>query len=817
MKRLGILLAVLVGLAILTWRLTRFGSEASPVAIETRERIATRGDAAVVPVPDAQAVLEERRAAEDGASATAPIAEAAPLALSVRDPLGAPVAGALVVLFRGETALGNARTDAAGNAVVPAPGGEGEYVLFADGWAFFRGAIDLSGGSRTLSLVEGATVAGRVLVDGAAPREPIELVWSTSPNVPTGLDWHELPLEIRRIVLGHRNRGSEITAHTSMGGGFAFRGLVADVQGSLRWSGPYVPEGLPAASFGPGARQRDVAAPSSDLVLRLEMALEVRMRFVSPTGEPIAGAYANLESGATQAPRGVLMGDALGRASLLLPRDAPGPLRLTGGRTNVAPTQTFVAHRPQDSGLIWDLGDLVLPTTRRITVHVCDSEGVPIYEARAGPWRPSAQDLGSRTTMRGSVALEVPEGPSRVRVQSFGFLGALVDVPADAVEVTASLARACRLVFHLPEGIWGAGGRELELECDGPMFVDAPECPGLHMRTPGAALSIERSGDKTRATLDLSAGRQWSIAALAPATPLRARVRLHSRLLCETTIAALAPGEHRDVEIPPFEQLRSDMTVRVLRSSGSALPNAELLQVWSDARWWCAPERLGRTNVEGECRVRLDEPHGMLLIRHELCVPRLVPLESIPAEPLVVRMEDARGVEVEVVRPDGTPCDEASAVTHESPLSGFRAGESLGGGRFRLTGLAPGAAKFTVHLPMGEIQSVHDTANDFVRIVVGGRGSILCHVKHSEPRITPSWAVVLARSGASENLHRLVLDGRDRDEWAQFDNLPDGEYTLRIEVRITDAPYEHWGPVFRPTIARIDAEHPAPQVELTIE
>ncbi|MBK8180895.1 MAG: hypothetical protein IPK67_18780 [Planctomycetes bacterium] len=734
---------------------------------------------------------DERRLAEQDAAPSVPAADASTLDIAVRDPLGAPVGCALVVLFRGETALGDARTDVAGNAVVPALGGEGEYVLFAEGWASCRGTIDLSAGSRTLSLVEGATVAGRVLVDGAAPREPIELVWSTSPNAPTGLDWHKLPASIRKLVFQQRGRGSEAVLRTIAGGSFAFRGLVADVSGTLHWRGPYLEDVFPPAH----GNYRSVAAPRDDLDLRLVTGLEIRMRFVSDTGTPIPSAFAKFELSGTHELDRTIICDTRGVARKVVRHDVRGPIRITAGRTGTSPTWTFDAEKPTAPEAVWDLGDFVLPSTRTLTLHARDAEGRPVQSARATAWLAGEGRSSWRSTTTDSLQLDVAAGPSRILVQAFGFLGARVDVAADETEATATLARACTLEILTPEGAATAAGLELELECDGPMFVEDPESPELHMRTPGVPILVERSSHRTRAKLTGTATPRWRVGALLPGTPLRARVSSYSRVLCEMSIDAWVEGEHREIRLPPFDHTMSELVLSVQRPSGTPMGGAAVLQI-HDGQPRFEPEMLGITNVDGQCRLRLDETRGTLLIRHELFAPKLVSFDSIPAEPLVVRMEEGRTVEIELVRPDGTPSEEVSTVTHESRLCGFKRAEALGAGRFRVTGLVPGLATFCFRLPRGDVLRVHDASIPHLRVTLGGPGRVTVRIPTPSNPSEGRWTVAVAERGLRTPFVRVGLVTGDGG-WltAVLGELPLGDYEAWIE-QASETEFDRWTAAF---------------------
>ena len=116
------------------------------------------------------------------------------LEILVQDETSTPVPEATIVLFLGEDVLARETTDTNGLAKFTAREDAGEYAIAVTGWAFARGEVDFTAGRKTVTLAEGADVAGTVLVDAAAPNPPMQLSWEPAnrktrvPELPLAVD-----------------------------------------------------------------------------------------------------------------------------------------------------------------------------------------------------------------------------------------------------------------------------------------------------------------------------------------------------------------------------------------------------------------------------------------------------------------------------------------------------------------------------------------------------------------------------------------------------------------------------------------------------
>src|SRR5690349_8278126 len=149
----------------------------------------------------------------------------------VVDPDGTPVAGAELAVFRGESVLESATTDAGGVAHLKAGEGPALYALLAPGWALERGELDLAAPERTLVLADRFSIAGVAVVDGAPPKRRMEL--ALDAGIPA------LPTEVFNALGGARRGRLSMLARTAADGTFAFRGLSRDESGTLHWEEPY--------------------------------------------------------------------------------------------------------------------------------------------------------------------------------------------------------------------------------------------------------------------------------------------------------------------------------------------------------------------------------------------------------------------------------------------------------------------------------------------------------------------------------------------------------------------------------------------------
>ena len=255
-------------------------------------------------------------------------ADAQRLEILVVDPIGAPVARAAVALFVEQALIARATTDEEGIVRIEPREGEAEFALLAPGWLVQRGAIDCSVGRRSMTLLEGATVTGSVVIDGAVPLEPIELNLYVAE---LGKRVEALPSSVQKALGLEQNRERLLRTKTGSAGEFAFRGLPENVESRLQWPGPYFQaiDGLNR-----DRRQLRLPTPRRDVLLTLSTGFELRLRVVDVAGAPVPDGHVKIitrtgpEQGGSTSTHST-QADSLGRYSKVIPPEPPRSLNLT--------------------------------------------------------------------------------------------------------------------------------------------------------------------------------------------------------------------------------------------------------------------------------------------------------------------------------------------------------------------------------------------------------------------------------------------------------------------------------------------------------
>ncbi|MEO6711546.1 MAG: hypothetical protein ABI054_13305 [Planctomycetota bacterium] len=541
---------------------------------------ASRGEPLTGPALELPEARDQRAPAADSSAPVAKEdAKAAKdmLGILVLDACGNPVDGAMVGVARGDQLIGRELTHSDGIVHFQAFEGSGRYVLLAPGGGeSFQGEIDLGPGLRIITIFQGTGLAGRVLIDGAAPGAPFELTWRSDGrmlNIYEGLvGKYEVFGDLRD------NRSSYQEFKTGADGRFKICGLPKDATGTLRWTAPCF---LENAGDGYDACQFEVRELGNDLLLQLVAGVEIVFRVVDFAGEPLLGAHAFVmlerENPGLQSSY-ALAGDRQGEMRLALLRDSIGPIRVAVGWTDTSTPRAYAFEPPLALGTTWDLGTLTAFETRPITVIVKDEQGEPIHGASATAWLPRTEDAGWRDCGSGNrVIVDVSTESCEVAVRAFGYCGARVPVPPKTWYVTATLARACVLVLETSTKFEQSDEVQLEIQGQSPMFIDeAPDSPEASrtnlgygkLAHPGGAATFQLDLPKER---DSIAGRMaveqmlsglsqrasglpriWQVGALTPSQPLHAIVKSNGTQLCDIEIAPLFPGEQRRVmlEIP---------------------------------------------------------------------------------------------------------------------------------------------------------------------------------------------------------------------------------------------------------------------------
>ncbi len=758
-----------------------------------------------------QSAVNERAPAADSASSNSTPTGIAPLEIVVLEPSLAPIAGALVVLYRGEEGLGDATTAQDGVARLAAPGGVGKYALFAASWDTTLGDLDLSPGRRVLQLVEGASIAGRVIVDGEPPDEHFQLFFGTSASMPQLS--RLMPQAARKLVLKTRGRLSELIPRLASDGSFVLRGLPQDVRGMFLWSPPYFIEGR---GDGFDATHLTVSLPRSDLELRLISGLTIQWRVVDESAKPVGGAYASMWLGSDiggDHPTASLLSTKEGLMEKAMLRKSAARIRLAVGKSNTATPKLFEFEPPANLRSVWDLGDLALGSTRPITVHVQDQLGEPIDYAIVSSWHAHGSISGDRPAKKGVATLAIGEDVVEIAARAFGFEGVHLPVPAGVSELTAVLPRACMLEISSQEKLESRDGLTLELSGPTPLFIDEPEGspPGERLRSGQGKLYALGASSMFR-VIGWNDAARWQIAALTSGQELRVKLLANGRELCNQTIVPLAPGEQRAVTLSLGAQAHT-LRLRVLGPNGNRISAARIsLEAARDA------SRIESTTTDGlgNATLQVFEERCRLYVRAESCAPKWVVVDPIPSEVLEIALEDQRTVEVELVEEDGAPYLGSAKVYWPSPMDGLREAQSIGPARYRLGGLPAKEIVLLARLDTSQASALHDASIPFARIVVGAKGMISVRMPIAQNSSIGEWFAALAITGSDRDCMRVELKSNAEEPGlgAAFLGVRSGSYDVWLEQNLPGAPNE-WRRSGRPISLTIDAERMTQGVELT--
>lgn len=745
----------------------------------------------------------------DNALSPASRSEAQALELVVVDPGGTPVANATLILFDAPQVIASGISDANGRVCFEPREGEFDFALAAPNWYVQRGSIECGAGRRNVALVEAGGIAGRVLVDGALPSEPVQLVLRLSNPALRKL---RLPPAVSaQLPAPHRVLGS-LRADTDADGRFSFRGLGSGSDWVLGWQGSYFLELKDPHAL---QSQLSVASPSPDVELRLIRGLEIRLRVVNADGVPIPGARISARS----SPAGPEIdfsqfiresaADAEGRCTLHRISDHAEPLDLVVASAQEEGPKRHVFSFPAQRSGVWDLGDLPISARGPILVRVQDTQRRPIARANIRTtldWVPTVR----WTDAGGLASCKLLEGQQEIGVGASGFEPLLLHVPADATEVLATLQRACVLEFELPGFKGGPDALDVTVSARGPIFpVD--EHPLL------GALRMPDSGfrgmnlDGTSAVSCAADKHGWSLTGLQPGLELRARLsQAGTEVLWEAPIAPLARGESRRIVIQ-LPSAAGSLQVRVVSSESQPLPSGMIDLANPRTGSWRAYE----VDDQGEVELRPLFGDTLTMVVHaEGHAPRRLRLAPIPAQPLTVVLEPGRHVAVELVGNDGLPYLGEAQLRVNWCGRNFLGVASASAGCFKLEDLPDARVELEARGGFGQRRWMHDTKLEEVRIVVEGHASVRVQVELDEQQRGLRWAIAAAAPGEAVELWRapVLVNGVDAPR-AALEGLMAGEYDIWLLCG-GDTLHDEWQRVGKPRQVVLDKEHEIVELEL---
>lgn len=616
---------------------------------------------------------DERSASREVAAV--PFADDAPAAefVVLAEPDRRPVRGVETTLVRFDGGVDRATTNDAGAARFAPSVGAAQLVVRAERRPPVVFNVAAAAGRTELTLQPGATLRGRVTIDGAAPTRPVALS-ALGLAAAGSRSWGAATL----AAVQGAARPDGVELDTDAEGRFEIAGLERTIGAPA-----YLRARNAALDVEPRLQKASglyghAALPSLDgeFVLPLLTAPRIRGRLRAHDGTaPAMGALLELQAGwdPSETP-GLRFADggstacelaADGRFDVPLPRgpEGTGPTLVTfvARAAPGAPATSFAFERAELADR--DVGDLTLPATRRVTLRCVDAHGAVVTgaEAVATTTDGAAPFSGGAATSdaEGRIALELPlAGETSVRVTAGGFDRADLRLAPDGPrERDVVLRMGGRLVVNVVDAAgMPARGARIELVYDQPPIEGFPQ---------SSADGLERGRLRVDQSRARSAARPVEASGWSDETGVFA---LHGLRPGSTATVVLSGGDRGraltktaaiDADRPAVVDVRMigephEFAVRLVRPDGGpggglvtfvAEDGAELFEATSP-------------DVDGAYRVR-GVPWTAVRLRvnsFDLFAPIDVALKPTDGgEPVVVRMAPALRAACDVVNEAGEP------------------------------------------------------------------------------------------------------------------------------------------------------------------
>jgi hypothetical protein len=762
-------------------------------ATGTGEVALRAGDEAVRRIETAPAAPSETRpsqlTAHAGTITPKPFVESAPEAtesspgprfeLEMVSAEGAPAAGAVAVLFREGVMLDAAQADASGVARFAPRDGTAE-VIAAGGFAPpVRERLATLGGRRTLRFGSGAAVAGRVVVDGEPPAEPLQ-IWIEGEHAFASAEG--LPAAVRAALEKAGCGVGSLRQTTGANGTFRFGGLPFDFEGSLS-----VPWGMSFEGPDPGNRRMAIASPQEDLVLRLHRnpvftgrVVTAKERVPVPRAQiqelvGIKGGFASTS----------LVAEDDGRFSIVLYR--AGVTRLVLELRDAAGQGLKVLDITEGLDRGRDLGDVELSGQVEIAFRVLDSAGSPIPGAVA-VGGPRYEGKSAPTGEDGRGILKPTSESKTLRAAAVGYGSAEIAIPqTPGGELTLHLPRGNAVRVQLRDKDGAVPERLMVLfVCKSGLFPSGQSMDPAHAALGGEPGLASSGPHGLEMKFDPDAKGEVLVAGVKPDVPFNVRAvdRVGGTLAeAEVRVGAV---EVKTVELR-IPNARRSFRGRVVDGQGRGIVRAHVSFRPTDSMSFSMLSREDGTfeipDVYSD-HVRLD-------VVREGYVPFQTDALPAPADgaEVPIKLEAGRTVTVRVEDSQGRPVPGIAVSTRVAGMRSIMwtkgylwSGDSDAAGVVKLTELPLARVTFDAEAG-GKTYSVeHDTASESARIVIPVHGSVLVRLDPSRER-SGTWRLRLEATGpgnapTAEVLDREHLQSKDPIRFAKV--LP-GAYTLHLD------------------------------------
>lgn len=685
------------------------------------------------------------RASVSPPGAAAPAEGPAPLALTLLESDGESAQGLRAVLV---DRLGAGRVAVSDrDGVLRFEPGAGPGTLYVERRSAFVHCqeIELAAGETELRLPSGLALAGRVLIDGAPPEEPITLELDYDTRI---FDGREPPPPVRD-ELGVCRRTS---ATTDAAGAFAFRAL------DPGWSGEmWVPPGYVFAGHRSRAQGASlhVRGPQVGLVVEVERLPRVTGRVIGADGRtPVAGAQLLLRAFGGGGPDDEAEGSTGEDGRFDLPLDFADPL----GLVLEARSPGIQARWERRLDGSTDLGDLRAEERANVTLSVRDAAGTPIPGAVA---RYSDSEIVHGPSADGGL-LEVParDGGASLTVGAPGWH--TVEILPGSPSFQVVLEPANRLGLTV-------------LDVEGRPMARAP----VRVRAPNEPFADERRGGVAKPSTD--AAGALVLEGVVPGLPLRVEVldALREPVL-DRELAPLGARERRAVTLRLERRLFTlrgtctdedgDVLVGALVFAGG--PGGRAAKIRSGLLGDFEIDRIGRPVVRLEARKRGFATR----VFEQFPVPpdgEPVRIALAPGHDLAVRVLDDSGAPVEGGR---VSARDAAGVTWE--------GAERAPGQFLVHDLPAGELRVVLELAGREYAVAHDPLDPELEIRTPVHGRVAVRWTLPDGRGDPDlrWRVSLRLPREAEEplLTRALGAGVGEGE-TLFPAVPPGRYDARLE------------------------------------
>ncbi len=438
--------------------------------------------------------------------------------------------------------------------------------------------------------------------------------------------------------------------------------------------------------------------------------------------------------------------------------------------------QSYDFTAPDPLPQIWDVGDLKLDATLRLTVSVVDSLRVPIATALIS--LPGSSGHVIRTDGSGLATVTIQVSVSEFEVSAPGFYPEVAYVPLHADETTiveVTLDPTCNLNISVapapPPGVQVT----IELTCSPNPSPQSPPRRGSNRFFAAPSLDVPANGEIV-----------WTN--VRPGVDLRAEVKSLGVVVASLDIAPMRLGESR-FELLSLDASPSPLAVSVVGPSGEPVVNA-FVRLTLNSR---ECERALWTDNWGRGTVLIYRPAVVdVKVHADGYAERELIQTTLRQDSLQIELERERVVFVSVVDANGQP-DSSSNRTVCARVQSRAAivGERIDGNVWRLSRLPAGEVVIAAD---GGSSMLHDTSIPNATLVVGAAGDVWASFDVDAKERSDRWSV-FARSLTNPSYSTRAFDGRmgDAEKVVPLTDLPCGRYEMQVQ-HLLDAQRGRWEP-----------------------